>query len=95
MSQKEDLKKKEEEFNNQISEKKSEMQPFSEKLDSLMKRLNEINQKLGIAKVEGKQKKAIEEKKKVALKAEEIREKLKRGEKLTTEDILVLQRDES
>ena len=86
-----ELKKKEDEFNSQITAKKAEMQPVAEELDGKVKQLNDIKGKLGIAIEEVRQQKAAEQKKKISDRAEEVRAKLMRGEKLTTEDILVLQ----
>lgn len=86
-----ELKKKEEEFNVQITAKKAEMQPIGAELDAKAKLLNEVRGKLGLATEEGKQQKAAETKKKLTDRADEVRAKLMRGEKLTTEDILVLQ----
>ncbi|HSU72999.1 MAG TPA: hypothetical protein VLJ21_04075, partial [Candidatus Binatia bacterium] len=86
-----ELKGKEDEFNTQITAKKAEMQPVGAELDAKAKLLNEVKAKLGIATEEVKQQKAAEQKKKISDKAEEVRAKLMRGEKLTTEDILILQ----
>jgi uncharacterized coiled-coil DUF342 family protein len=86
-----DLKAKEEQFNTQITAKKGEMQPIGAELDAKAKQLNEIRDKLGIAVEEGRQQHAAQQKKKMTDRAEEVRAKLMRGEKLTTEDILTLQ----
>lgn len=86
-----DLKKKEEEFNTQITAKKAEMQPIMTELDSLTAKLNDINDKLGVAREETKKQHEAEQKKKLTDRAEEVRQKLKRGEKLTTDDFLLLQ----
>ena len=67
------------------------MQQLAAKLDACQKELNEIQDRLGISRDETKQKKAAETRKKLSDKAEEARAKLMRGEKLTTEDILIMQ----
>lgn len=85
------LKAKEDEFNTQITAKKAEMQPIGAELDAKVKTLNELKAKLGIATEEVKQQKVAEQKKKMSDRADEVRAKLMRGEKLTTEDILILQ----
>lgn len=86
-----DLKKKEDEFNAQITAKKAEMQPIMAELDTLSPKLNDINEKLGLAREEGKKNQENEQKKKLSDRAEEVRQKLAKGEKLTTEDFLLLQ----
>ncbi len=86
-----DLKTQEDTLNQQITEKKAEMKPIGDELDAKSALLNEINDKLGVAREEGKKHKEESDKKKIFDKATEVRAKLMRGEKLTTEDILVLQ----
>ena len=85
------LKAQEEGFNSQIQAKKAEMQPLGDELDAKLRQLTDIKGQLGIATEESKQKKAQEQKKHLSDRADEVRAKLMRGEKLTTEDILVLQ----
>jgi uncharacterized coiled-coil DUF342 family protein len=85
------LRAKEDEFNTQIQAKKAEMQPVSEELEKKLTQLTAANEKLGIAREEVKQQKFADQKKKMTDRADEVRAKLMRGEKLTTEDILILQ----
>ncbi len=86
-----DLKAKEEAFNSQIVTKKAEMQPIMAELDVKNAQLTELNQKLGIAREEQHSQKAAEQNKKITDKAGEVKQKFLRGEKLTTEEFLLLQ----
>jgi uncharacterized coiled-coil DUF342 family protein len=87
-----ELKASEEEENRKFLDFKQQFNDVNSKLKEHLVLLNELNQKLNLAKEE--KKKIRMESIKTALKSKEesVNEKIRKGEKLTTEDLLILQR---
>lgn len=86
-----ELKAKEEEINKRIAEKKDAMAPIADALDAKNAKLRELKQKAGMVVEEEKKVTAEKRKKKLSELQAEVTEKLKRGGKLTTEDLLIMQ----
>ena len=89
-----DLKTKEEDFNKLISEKKGQMAPIAAELDEKNRQLQDIRAKMGFAREEDKKAASDKRKKKLSELQAEVNEKMKRGDKLTTEDLLIMQGQE-
>lgn len=86
-----ELKKREDALNKQIEEKRKEMDIVSGKLEEKLKVLNPLSEKLQSEKKETRYVKEEKQKNLLKEKQEEVYEKLKRKQKITTEDILILQ----
>jgi uncharacterized coiled-coil DUF342 family protein len=89
-----ELKAKEEEFNKQITEKKALMTPIAAELDAKNAALQDLRAKMGFAREEDKKVTAEKRKKKLSELQAEVTDKMKRGDKLTTEDLLIMQGQE-
>jgi len=86
-----DLKKEEDEISKKIIEKKQGMEEVNNKLEEKLKLLTEVNAKLQVEKKETRQEKEAQKRKLLGDKIKDAEEKFRRGEKLTTEDILAMQ----
>jgi uncharacterized coiled-coil DUF342 family protein len=86
-----ELKKAEDEMSKSIIEKKKEMEETSKKLEEKLKLLAETSDKLQVEKKETRQEKEAQTKKLLSDRIKDAEEKFRRGEKLTTEDILAMQ----
>jgi uncharacterized coiled-coil DUF342 family protein len=89
-----ELQVQEEEAHKKFLELKEQFNDVNTKLKEQLVLLNEINQKLNIYREENKKIKQQRVETILRSKEESVHEKIKRGEKLTTEDLLVLQRTE-
>jgi uncharacterized coiled-coil DUF342 family protein len=78
-------------FTKDIGEKKSEISKMSDELGALLKQASEINTKLSAERKEKEAATANQRQKKFSEKLAEVKEKLKKGGKLTTEDIIIMQ----
>ena len=87
----EELKKKEEEKYVVFAEKKKKYYDLVVQVKSKSEELEAIEEKLGIEKQQKRKEEEKKEKEKIAHSAEEVHAKMKRGEKLTNEDLLILQ----
>jgi len=87
-----ELKKKEDTFEGEASKYKSEIYALNEELNTKMSRLDELRKVLGENNV--KLKEDVERSNHEILKQKDdaVQEKIKTGKKLTTEDLLILQR---
>jgi len=86
-----DLKREEDEISRKITEKKKEMEEVNSKLEEKLKLLTDVNAKLQVEKKETRQEKEAQKRKLLGDKIKDAEEKFRRGEKLTTEDILAMQ----
>jgi uncharacterized coiled-coil DUF342 family protein len=86
-----ELKAQESVFNEQINAKKAEMAPIMKELDDKQAEVRKMRQDAGIADEQDKKAAATERKKKLSDLQADVMEKMRKGEKLTTEDILILQ----
>lgn len=86
-----DLKAQEEDINKKITEKKDLMSTIANELDAKNAHLREIKQKAGMVVEEEKKVTAEKRKKKLSELQAEVTDKLMRGEKLTTDDLLIMQ----
>ena len=86
-----ELKSQEEALNKQITEKKELMAPIATELDVKNAQLRELKLKAGMAVDEEKKVAADKRKKKISELQAEVHDKLMRGDKLTTEDLLIMQ----
>ena len=86
-----DLKKEEDETSKKITEKKKEMEDINGKLEEKLKVLAELSAKLQVEKKETRQEKEAQTRKLLSDRIKDAEEKFRRGEKLTTEDILAMQ----
>ena len=89
-----ELKAREEELNTQITEKKALMAPIAAELDAKNAQLQELRQKAGLARDEEKKTSSESRKKKLSELQAEVAQKMKRGEKITTDDLLIMQGSE-
>lgn len=87
-----ELKKKEAEFEEKIGTIKSEMHGITEKLDKRNAKMDELRKVLHENNVQLKEDVDKANQEILKHKDEEVKEKLKTGKKLTTEDLLILQR---
>ena len=87
-----DLKKKEKSAYKQFSYMKKRFGDLNQALRSKLSRLNELSRLLEQTKFEKKEKIKKKEENILKEKTENVEEKIKRGKKLTTEDLLVFQR---
>jgi uncharacterized coiled-coil DUF342 family protein len=86
-----ELKKRQEELDAQIAAKKGEIKAAEAKLEPLLRQANDLSSKLFAERKEKEERFRVEQKKRFSDKLAEVKEKMTKGEKLTTEDILVLQ----
>ena len=86
------LKKGEEEAYKKFFEFKQKFVETNSVLKEKLAKINEINKKLDTNKKEQKKEKKKIETKKLMDKSEEVEDKIKKGKKLTTEDLLVFQK---
>jgi len=86
-----ELKKKEEAFYKKFIEKKKEFSEANEKLKIQLDEITKLNAQLGEHKQEKKKEKESKDKRKIEDKQKEVEEKIKKRQKLTTEDLLVMQ----
>lgn len=86
-----DLKAQEAVFNEQINEKKAAMAPVMKELDDKQAELRKLRSDSGLAEETDKKTAATERKKKLSDLQADVMEKMRKGEKLTTDDILILQ----
>lgn len=89
-----DLRKKEQEAFDKFKEFKTQYKDKSAVLSEHIKQLNDLYKELGIKEEEKQRHKTVAQKKSLAQRRKEVEERMTRGEKLTTEDLLVLQSDE-
>jgi uncharacterized coiled-coil DUF342 family protein len=87
-----ELKKKEAEFEDKIGEVKAEMHGITEELDKRNAKMDELRKTLHENNVQLKEDVDKTNQEILRHKDEEVQEKLKKGKKLTTEDLLILQR---
>jgi len=87
----EDLKKKEKKINTQIDEHKKILRPISNELGVKLKKLADLSAKAHIEVKKTRERQEKKLKKKLFDRQVEVQEKIKRGEKLTTEDLLIIQ----
>lgn len=88
-----ELKEIEKQLNEQIDAKKKEIGEITLLLDEKYAQLKDIKKQLGEDVEEKKTQKAQQHKKKLSELQREVEEKMKRGERLTTDDLLILQSD--
>ncbi|MBI4451521.1 hypothetical protein HY642_06100 [Candidatus Woesearchaeota archaeon] len=86
-----ELRAKERAVEEQIIAVEQQMSPLESQLAEKQKLANELDDKLGNERKEQRNIKEQEQKKKLSNRKQEAEEKFRRGEKLTTEDILALQ----
>jgi phosphoserine phosphatase len=86
-----DLKKKEKSAYKQFTYMKKRFGDLNQALRNKLSRLNELSKLLERTKSENKQKFEKKEENILKMKTEKVEEKIKKGEKLTTEDLLVFQ----
>lgn len=86
------LKPAEEEAFKKFSELKQKFNEVNSQLKEKLKVLNEVKEKLDEIELEFREKKRMEQESLLRSKEEEVNQKIKRGEKLTTEDLLVFQK---
>lgn len=89
----EELKKEEEKFADEFSSKKKEFFGINSKLKEKLSELTSLNKKVFVKKKSANLSKYEKDRNTIKAKQEAVQEKLRKGEKLTTEDILVLQSD--
>jgi uncharacterized coiled-coil DUF342 family protein len=78
-------------FTKDITESKGEIAKLSDELGALLKQAGELNTKLSAERKEKEAATASQRQKKFSEKLAEVKEKLKKGGKLTTEDIIIMQ----
>ncbi len=78
-------------FTKDIGEKKSEISKMSDELGALLKQAAELNTKLSAERKEKEAASINQRQKKFSEKLAEVKEKFAKGEKLTTEDIIIMQ----
>lgn len=86
-----DLKTEEEEAYKKFMEYKQQFNEVNSQLKEQLPILNDLNQKLNISKEENKKEKLQKIEETLRNKEEVVQEKLRKGQKLTTEDLLILQ----
>ena len=86
-----DLKKKEEEYYAKFIEKKKEFTEINTKLKEKLEQITQLSTKFGEQKMEIKKEKESKQNKKLGDLKKQVEEKFKKGEKLTTEDLIILQ----
>ncbi len=86
-----DLRAKEDELSKQIHEKSAALEPISVQLEEKLGLLAELSAKAQVERKQQRSAKAQEQKRSLSEKQVLVQEKLKKGSKLTTEDLLVLQ----
>jgi uncharacterized coiled-coil DUF342 family protein len=86
-----ELKKKADAFGKEVDAKKAEMKALGAELDALVAQERELYGKISAERKEKEAATAHERAKKFSDKLAEVKEKMKRGGKLTTEDIIILQ----
>jgi len=86
-----ELKTKEQEAFEKFKEVKERYKVKSDEFKAELEKQRELNKKLGIDEKEHKQVTEKQQKKTLTQKRKEVEDKLTKGEKLTTEDLLVLQ----
>lgn len=86
-----DLKKQEKELHDKFMEKKQEFNEINIKLKDLLKDSSDKGEKVRAVKKKAAAKKKDEFKKDLAEKSREVSDKVKKGKKLTTEDLLLFQ----
>ena len=86
-----DLKKKEEEYYAKFIEKKKEFTEINTKLKEKLEQITQLNTKFSEQKTEIKKEKESKQNKKLGDLKKQVEEKFKKGEKLTTEDLIILQ----
>jgi uncharacterized coiled-coil DUF342 family protein len=86
-----ELKKKADAFGNEVDAKKAEIKALRAELDALAAQERELYGKISAERKEKEVVQKQERAKKFSEKLAEVKEKMKRGGKLTTEDIIVLQ----
>ena len=89
-----ELRKNEKKMNFDIDEMKKKYEDVKKKLEEELLKLSEMGKKVGEFQSEGKRKKNEEFEQQLASKSQSVEEKLKRGEKLTTQDLLAWQMKE-
>ncbi len=78
-------------FTKDIGERKSEIAKLSEELGAMLKQASELNTKLSAERKEKEAATVKQRQKKFSEKLAEVKEKFAKGEKLTTEDIIIMQ----
>lgn len=78
-------------FTKDISQTKSEIAKLSEELETLLKQASELNTKLSAERKEKEAATVQQRQKKFSEKLAEVKQKFAKGEKLTTEDIIIMQ----
>jgi uncharacterized coiled-coil DUF342 family protein len=78
-------------FTKDIGEHKSEIAKLSEELGTLLKQAAELNTKLSAERKEKEAASVNQRQKKFSEKLAEVKQKFAKGEKLTTEDIIIMQ----
>jgi uncharacterized coiled-coil DUF342 family protein len=86
-----ELKAAEAVLNEQINQKKADMAPVMKELDDKQAALRKVRQEAGLAEESDKKQTAAAQKKKLSDMQADVMDKMKKGEKLTTEDLLILQ----
>ena len=85
------LKEKEANALQKFVEFKKKFNEINTSLKENLTELNKVNEKVEEFKQESKAERKRKEKRRLKSKEDEVQEKIKRGEKLTTEDLLVFQ----
>jgi phosphoserine phosphatase len=86
-----EMKKQEAEMNKQIEVKKAELADKAKPLDEKSAKLNELHKGLGEEDKEENIKNEHQKKKKLSDLQQEVQQKLKKGGKLTTQDLIIMQ----
>jgi uncharacterized coiled-coil DUF342 family protein len=86
-----ELRKKEEEVGKELEPVKEEVQPKDQQLQELMRQLKELTGQVNAEERAEAVAHQQEQKKKLSDRQAEVQDKFRKGEKLTTEDLLVLQ----
>lgn len=89
------LKKAEEDAYNKFFESKKKFTELSQELKEKLKGVGNVKNKLEENSIELKEEKAKKDTKKLKEKAKEVEEKIEKKKKLTTEDLLIMQRNEA